>query len=243
MTTLLIPFFFIFVKMKKTYNDHEFGDILLEKKSNMKNIRLRITNEGLKISLPLLSSYQNAIDFFNANREKVAQLLNNKKQLSVDLYNLQTITFSVCHQYHEKSNIVFSKKDHILTIFTPNNLDKNDESVLKIVRPNLINLLQKEAQSYLPPLVFKLAKEHHFNYTHILINKSRTHWGSCSVQKHINLSCFLMQTTPELVEYVILHELCHTIEMNHSPRFWELMEKVCPGAKNKRNQLKKYKMI
>jgi predicted metal-dependent hydrolase len=66
----------------------------------------------------------------------------------------------------------------------------------------------------------------------------RTRWGSCSSKGNITLNLKLIQTPEPLIRYVILHELCHLIEFNHSPRFWALMDHVMPGWKVHRKALK-----
>ena len=115
------------------------------------------------------------------------------------------------------------------------------EEVQETLRQMLISALRHDAQKYLPARVKALAKKYGFEIGAIRINSSRTRWGSCSEGKNINLSCHLMQLPWHLIDYVLLHELCHTREMNHSPRFWAWMDKVThQQAQKLRQELKQY---
>ena len=86
--------------------------------------------------------------------------------------------------------------------------------------------LRKQAKTLLSHRLHELAAEHGFSYARVSINSARTRWGSCSSRGHINLSLYLMTLPQRLSDYVLLHELCHTREMNHGPRFWSLMDQV-----------------
>lgn len=70
----------------------------------------------------------------------------------------------------------------------------------------------------------------------------KTRWGSCSSNNTISLNVYLLQLPQELKEYVYLHELIHLEEMNHGVKFWEKLDKLCPGAKNKQKLLQKYRI-
>ncbi len=74
------------------------------------------------------------------------------------------------------------------------------------------------------------------------INKSRTRWGSCSSKKVINLSYYCLFLPEHLIDFVILHELSHTIKMNHGEGFWKLLDSVSGGkAKELTQELKSFK--
>jgi len=104
------------------------------------------------------------------------------------------------------------------------------------------NDLRQKAQSVLPTQLARLAEVHGFNYASVKIRKSRTRWGSCSSKKTINLSFYLLLLPAHLIEYVLLHELCHTVRMNHSPAFWALLNKCTQNkARELRREIQKYR--
>jgi len=89
--------------------------------------------------------------------------------------------------------------------------------------------LRIKAKQFLPQITDSLAKQHKFEYQTVTIRNSKTRWGSCSTKKNISLSLYLMTLPEHLIHYVILHELCHTVEMNHGQRFWNLLDRVTDG--------------
>ena len=66
------------------------------------------------------------------------------------------------------------------------------------------------------------------SYSRITIRSQRTKWGSCSAKGGLNFNCLLLLAPTEVLDYVVVHELCHRLEMNHSPRFWAEVERVLP---------------
>lgn len=75
-------------------------------------------------------------------------------------------------------------------------------------------------------------------YETVSIRAQRTRWGSCSGKGNISLNCLLMMLPEFVRDYVVVHELCHRKEMNHSPRFWTEVAKVCPDYKKAKKILK-----
>lgn len=74
--------------------------------------------------------------------------------------------------------------------------------------------------------------------TSIKINGAKTRWGSCSAKKSLNFSWRLMMADDDVIDYVVVHELAHIKEMNHSPRFWAIVESVLPDYKQRQTRLK-----
>ena len=101
-----------------------------------------------------------------------------------------------------------------------------------------IKELADKALVYIPARVKYYAPIVGVNYTRITIRNQKTRWGSCSSKGGLNFNCLLMLTPPEVIDYVVVHELCHRKEMNHSKAFWAEVEKVLPDYKSAKRWLK-----
>ena len=101
-----------------------------------------------------------------------------------------------------------------------------------------IKELANKALAYIPERVKYYAPIVGVNYTRITIRNQKTRWGSCSSKGALNFNCLLMLTPPEVVDYVVVHELCHRKEMNHSKAFWDEVEKVLPDYKSAKRWLR-----
>lgn len=89
--------------------------------------------------------------------------------------------------------------------------------------------LAEQAMEYIPGRVAYYAKQAGVDYGRITIRNQKTRWGSCSSKGNLNFNCLLMLTPPDVIDYVVVHELCHRKEMNHSRAFWEEVAKILPG--------------
>ncbi len=101
-----------------------------------------------------------------------------------------------------------------------------------------INLLITRAKRIIPQRVDHYSRMMGVRYGKITIRMQKTRWGSCSSKGNLNFNCLLMKAPDEIIDYVVVHELCHLIEMNHSDKFWAEVEKVIPDYKEKRKWLK-----
>ncbi len=97
--------------------------------------------------------------------------------------------------------------------------DLNREAVIR----KLKNWLRVKVREGLFPLAENLAAKHHLKLGGLLVKSQRTRWASCSAQRNLSLNTKLLFLAPDLVRYVVVHELCHTVHMNHSKEFWRVV--------------------
>ena len=99
-------------------------------------------------------------------------------------------------------------------------------------------VLAMQAAEVIPQRVRFYAERIGVTYNRITIKNQRTRWGSCSEKGNLNFNLALMKGPPQALDYVVVHELCHRLEMNHSDRFWREVEKAFPEYKTWRRWLK-----
>ncbi len=182
-------------------------------------------------------------DWVLAHKEKVQQ---PPKIISCtggkDVPPLQTLTFSVNVQTSPRKNMLVSLQNGVLNILVPQTEKVESEKIQGKIHQGIEAALRFEAKRILPGKLKKLSEKHALPFADVKIQQSKTRWGSCSSKKNINLSYFLLLLPEHLVDYVLLHELVHTREMNHSARFWALLDRLTNGqAKALAKEMKSYK--
>ncbi len=103
-----------------------------------------------------------------------------------------------------------------------------------------IHSLADKALEIIPKRVEYYAKIMGVTYGRITIRNQVSRWGSCSDKGNLNFNCLLMLCPAEVMDYVVVHELCHLKEMNHSKRFWSLVESFCPEYEKHKRWLKEH---
>lgn len=227
-----------------SFIDKELGEIKLIANKRAKRIIIRYRNNRFELTHPDYLSPQEAINTLEKMRDSLYKLKRNNN--SPILYTpdtiLNTYNFDLNIKESTYSDFYISLKDGILNIVCPQNTDYKDIHVQSTIKNYIKSALYHEAKQILPNRISILAKEYNFEYKSVKINRSKGRWGSCSSSKNINLSYYCMLLPRYLVDFIILHELCHTIEMNHGENFWKLLNKVSGNkAKEFTADLKKYK--
>ena len=101
-----------------------------------------------------------------------------------------------------------------------------------------LDALKRQAKQDLSDRVRRFAPLAGVSFGRITIRAQKSRWGSCSTQGNLNFNCLLMLAPTEVRDYVVIHELCHRKEMNHSSRFWAEVAAVCPDYAARRRWLK-----
>lgn len=104
----------------------------------------------------------------------------------------------------------------------------DERSKLEKITFEQIKELADQAVEYIPKRVKYYAEKENFIYNKITIKNLVSRWGSCSTKGNLNFNCLLMLTPDYVIDYIVVHELCHLREMNHSEKFWAEVEKIMP---------------
>ncbi len=104
----------------------------------------------------------------------------------------------------------------------------DERSKLEKITFEQVKELENQAVEYIPKRVKYYAEKENFVYNKITIKNLVSRWGSCSTKGNLNFNCLLMLTPDYVIDYIVVHELCHLREMNHSEKFWAEVEKIIP---------------
>ena len=209
-------------------------------------ISIRITREKeVRVSVPVYASLDNARAFVISKQDWIIKTLNKvdkKFQDSIIVPDKGLKTHFHTFVFNKKAieKVLVKIESGIVKIDYPEELSHEDQKLQDAFRYTYIEILRKEAKYYLPPRLSELADKYGFKYKDLRIKNIKSRWGSCSGKSNINLSLHVMKLPKHLIDFIILHELCHTIHMNHGPRFHKLLEKVCPDAAKNEKEIKKY---
>lgn len=220
--------------------DDEFGEIIVRRSPQASSVKLRVAPNGkLRVSMPTYTPLFLAKQLIKSNRSQLRELMKKHDPIENYFHGKQIGKSHkiVVIESNSPQSMVSKKGLDIVVHLSPHD-ELNDTHVVRLLRDESIKALRLEAKSYLPHRLKHLANRHGFSYTKIRFSHSGGRWGSCNTRGTISLNIALMKLPFELIDYVLIHELSHTIQMNHSQDFWSLVENCDPNYKQNRKVLK-----
>lgn len=207
--------------------DLDLGIIRVVRNVKARRIIARRHEDFIQLTVPKnLSLEQIKSSFYNL-KPRIEKLIPKPEVIFGPDSDLITFSFKVKIILEGALNTFDSSLESgILKISCPLDTNFLDREIQCIIRHKIEIALRTEAKRVLVEKLDNLARQFGFDYTKVSINKSRGRWGSCSSKRNINLSYFCLFLPEYLIDFIILHELCHTVEMNHGDRFWYLLDKV-----------------
>ncbi len=211
--------------------------------SKAKRVTLRIIpHQGLEIVTPM-----------RFNLKKIPKILDTKKSwIEKHLESISNIEPPKLPDYLHLTAINETwQLDYIPTIANKALLTPRPASQLVISGPidnyqacnNEINRwLKHKGKQHLIPWLDNLSQSTELKYNNITIRSQKSRWGSCSGANNLSLNSKLLLLPPELVDLVIIHELCHTKHHHHGPKFWKLVAKFQPDYCTLRKKLRQYRL-
>lgn len=173
---------------------------------------------------------------------KVTVIRSNRKTVAIQVNSDLSVTVRAPRSASEKDiEEILKKKEAWISKHIEKIKETKErfeaEPTEKLTREKVIALAD-EALKVIPERVEYFAKVIGVTYGKITVRNQKTRWGSCSSKGNLNFNCLLMLAPPEVLDYVVVHELCHRRQMNHSKAFWLEVEKVLPDYKEARKWLK-----
>lgn len=173
---------------------------------------------------------------------KVTVIRSNRKTVAIQVNSNLSVTVRAPRSVSEKDiEEILKKKEAWISKHIEKIKETKErveaEPTEKLTREKVIALAD-EALKVIPERVEYFAKVIGVTYGKITVRNQKTRWGSCSSKGNLNFNCLLMLAPPEVLDYVVVHELCHRKQMNHSKAFWLEVEKVLPNYKEVRKWLK-----
>lgn len=177
---------------------------------------------------------------YNSSMQKIELIRGRRKTIAIEVTRDLRVVVKAPYGVSEKeiNRFIGEKADWIDKSLRKMQQRQQEATKGEELTEQDIRLLVTRAKRIIPPMVDKYARMMGVTYGNITIRMQKSRWGSCSGKGNLNFNCLLMRAPDEITEYVVVHELCHRKEMNHSDRFWAEVEKIIPDYKERRKWLK-----
>ena len=215
------------MSVKTKYID-DIGEVRFVKRKGQKSISISIRPGQVRVGLPKSTPFYVAEKFVLSKKDWILKHATTPDSLRSGASIGKTHTLQIDPE-RQKTHI----KDGVIT--TPDNPTLIDKAAKKA--------LLLESKQQIEPMVWTLADVVGLTPSELVFKPMKSRWGSCSSTKLLTINTMLIQLPWDLIEYVIIHELCHIEEMNHSQDFWDLVGKHCPDYKHRRRAIKKYSPV
>lgn len=202
--------------MQKIFSHIGIGEVIYTKRVQSRSIRISVSPaRGVRVSLPFYLSYAKAVEFVDSNIPRIMSILNASP-----------------------SRVEGGAPGG----YMPEELKQIRKEAHQVLPGRLKEISEKLNATILIKNRLGVRRESPFSYNRLAIKNNRTNWGSCSSAGNINLNMHLARLPRELMDFVIIHELCHLVYPNHGARFHELVNIACGGReKELSRRLKGYR--
>ncbi|WP_129596474.1 M48 family metallopeptidase [Anaerophilus nitritogenes] len=224
--------------MKMSYSNFKFQYII--KRSDRKTFEIRIEPPDLVIlKAPKKAKEEEMIEVLKRKEKWIQNKLDCLKEISC-----------IQKQYINGENFLYVGKNYSLQII----INPTAKNSVEMVDKKLIVTMKEKDQKALKDIIVKwyaqkalekiVDRINYFQkYFEVMPNKitmknQKTRWGSCSSKRNLNFNFRIIMAPSEVIDYLVVHEMCHLVHMNHSKQFWELVESIIPDYKKRREWLK-----
>lgn len=222
---------------KSIYVESIGQNVILARRKGTRSLRIAIKSDGnIRLSVPFMVSEKRALAFLDQKSDWIKQ---HHKKSAVLLPNAHIgKSHRLVYDQSELTQIKTRLTSNQITIKLPTSETWDSPKAQQAARKAAERAIKKEAETLLPQRLETLASQHSIVYKSCVIKKLKSRWGSCDSRKNITLNMYLIQLDWKLIDYVILHELTHTLHQHHQSDFWRYLESLQPDYKSRRKELK-----
>lgn len=214
------------------------------KRSRRKTLCIQIKQSQVRVLAPQTCPKEQIIGFINTKKEWIINHLKAQHIIELRRQEIQenpqilcrgvlktvVITKAICFALREEQHSILIDVPHKIN---PDNIDA-------YVKKKLAMWFHHQAKEHFAQRLAKLSQQLNLEHTDLIIKQYKARWGSCNSKGVISLNYLLMMTPATVIDYVMIHELCHLKHMNHSANFWDLVQKHDPQYKQAKLWLKEH---
>lgn len=231
--------------MKQSYNHPKLGPIEIERVARARNIRISVRRGRVRVAYPWFSSRERALQFLETKLDWARTTLE-KQQRTEAKHIIRTPFRTRQHELQivtddQATRPTVRVTSDAITLRCSSSVEIANEDIQELIKRGVTEALRREARELLPSMVETASRRTGLSYRSVAIRATRSKWGSCSSRNDLSLSVYLMLLPDHLIEYIIVHELCHTVHRNHSAEFHSLVDHHLGGREKEFNrELKQY---
>ncbi len=217
------------------------GPVTLVKSAQSRNLRLTVTANGIRVSMPRWTPFSAGKAFAEHHSEWIQRELAKRPAAQLEagqrIGKLHYLRFEQILDGKPATSRVTGTE---VVVRLQHDEHIEDPEVQQRAVTAAARALKREAEQLLPPRLRALSEKHGLGYKSVSVKSLKRRWGSCDNQKNIVFNLYLMDLSWEYIDYVICHELTHTVHMNHGPEFWKLLTQLNPRARDISRQLRNH---
>lgn len=220
------------------------GEVVISKTKLARRISVKVKPGGIvSATIPWNGSFSDAETFLVQKQAWIRDAMSKTSKMKM-VFDRSQKNVTLFHDLElvpsDTRQIMLKVAGKVISVSYPRDYQPSDPRVQEAVLKGLDFVMRQEAKKYLHFRINQLAQQHGLSFKRLSIRDPKTRWGSCSGDNNINLSYQLMRLPEHLIDYVILHELAHTIHKNHGKGFWAFLEQISGNARKYAREMKHY---
>lgn len=224
---------------KNIYVESIGSDVILAKRKGTRSMRLTLLSDGrIRLSVPYGITESVALKFLDSKKEWV--MAHSKPIVKIP----ENAHIGKSHRLVIKFDDINKPKTRIkgneVIVTLPRYSDSGSDEAQASIRKASERALMLQADKLLSQRLEYLSVKYGLDYSSLSLKKLKSRWGSCDSRKNIILNIYLMQLDWSLIDYVIAHELTHTVHQHHQKNFWDALVEIMPDCRDRRKNLKSY---